>query len=353
MPRIEKTMNITFHNLSHRAARHRVSRRHLPRASTRGFTLLEVMITLALMMIMLAIVFVPLNSAFNIFGIGRSRNGLQVATRQTLVQLESDLQKAVYVFPNSTMPGITDKAPYNGAPPYISGSTCGGTRVSNTSRIDMLLPLRDNEIYPIPTPQAKGSVVNPVRPAYYLVTYYARRANPDSNVPFDPITNPIQLFRAKMPYKNSDGTYFLVSGKKNIEMSGARYSACDDDTSRWLMQDDAGANKNEPLNLEYDAANNPRGKTRDADGTPVIAGSHDLVSPRDLALLPAQEDGTDLRPRGTNFVCEDANGDGKIDRVTVSLTLAQYDLSSVGSSNGKPTYQQHSQTETINLTNVR
>ena len=309
------------------------------RASTRGFTLLEVLVTLALMAIMLAIVFVPLNSAFNIFQIGNSRNDLQLATRQTLSQLDSDLRKAVYVFPNSTLPGVTDKAPFNGAP-YFKGAACDDTnRVSNVGRIDMLLPLHDDEIFPVPSPAPNGSVVSPLRPAYYLVTYYVRLAEPTKA--YDALSNPLYLFRAKMPYRNSDPAQNFT----NINVGSTRYGAsCNAATSGWLTQD-----ANRMPNLET--------YTLDATGsTPEIAGSHTLASPRDLSLPPMSDDtaNLDLRPRGTSFICEDTNGDGKIDRVTVNLTLVQYDTASVGgSSSGKPTYQQNAATDVVNLVNVR
>lgn len=321
------------------------ARRSSARASTRsrGFTLLEVLVTLALMAIMLAIVFVPLNSAFNIFQIGNSRNDLQLATRQTTSQLESDLRKAVYVFPNSVLPGVTDKAPYNGEPPYFATTACTGARVSNTSRIDMLLPLHDDEIFPTPTPAANGSVVSPLRPAYYVVTYYARLDNPSN--PYDALSNPLYLFRAKMPYKNSDGTPFT-----NIDVSSGRYdtSTCSASTtnsnSLWLTQD-----AQRRLNLQDFSANVDASAT-----TPEITGSHTLASPRDLNLPPMNEDGNDLRPRGTSFISEDTNGDGKIDRVTINLTLVKYDTASVGgSAEGKPTYQQNAVTDVVNLVNVR
>lgn len=360
MPLTKKMMKKTLPHLPRTTASTHAPQRFAARASTRGFTLLEVLVTLTLMMIMLGIIFIPLNSAFNIFQVGQSRNDLQLASRQTFSQLEKDIHDAVYIFPNSTMPGITDKAPFNGAPPYISGTCAGGTRVSNTSRLDLLLPLRRNEVNPTPTPLpdgsrvSSGSVVSPVRPAYYVVTYYVRRTDTTKN--FDPFTNPLQLFRAKMPYKNSDGSNFEVSmNKKNIEVSGSRYDTANadcDDVSRWLRQD---TSTNEPLDLEYIDPTKPNGKTRDASSlSPTIVGSHDLVSPRDLGFLPGKEDGSDLRPVNTNFICEDTNADGKIDRVTASLTLVQYDLSSVGgSSNGTPTYQQYTQTETVNAANVR
>lgn len=324
------------------------ARRSSSRASTRrrGFTLLEVLVTLALMAIMLAIVFVPLNSAFNIFQIGNSRNDLQLATRQTTSQLESDLRKAVYVFPNSVLLGVTDKAPFNGAP-YFATNACTGARVSNTGRLDMLMPLHDDEIFPVPMPAPNGSVVSPLRPAYYVVTYYARLDKPSN--PYDALSNPLYLFRAKMPYKNSDGTPFT-----NIDVSSGRYGTgtCSSSTSNsnslWLTQDTDRRVNLEPFSANVDAAK------PNVPAMPAITGSHTLASPRDLSLPPMNEDGSDLRPRSTSFICEDTNGDGKIDRVTINLTLVKYDTASVGgSASGKPTYQQNAATDVVNLVNVR
>ena len=66
-------------------------------------------------------------------------------------------------------------------------------------------------------------------------------------------------------------------------------------------------------------------------------GSHQLVLPRDTALITPnaatdtgdnQNPGMSLVP-DTTFVCSDTNKDGKIDTVTIQLSVGQYDENSV------------------------
>ncbi len=123
------------------------------------------MVALGLMLLLLAIIFVPLNQAFNFFRIGQARTALQQAARLTASNIEEDLRHAIHVYPNAELPGVTDRYPYknpNPDPdakdaPYINNTSCDDTngkndRVSNTSRIDILLPELD----------ADGNPVNPI-----------------------------------------------------------------------------------------------------------------------------------------------------------------------------------------------
>jgi len=52
------------------------------------------------------------------------------------------------------------------------------------------------------------------------------------------------------------------------------------------------------------------------------------------------------------FICEDTNGDGKIDRVTITMTLGAFDAVGAGTSEGRSTDQRIRITQTVDLLNV-
>lgn len=285
-----------------------------------GFTLIEVMVALGLMLMLLAIIFVPLNQAFNFFRIGQARTALQQAARLTASNIEEDLRHAIHIYPNAVTPGITDAEPYrnsnNNNAPYIRNAGCSdtgnGQRVGNTSRIDILLP----EL------AANGEPVNPVTPGYVIVTYYARRL--DNSKPYDAVDNPIVMFRAQMPYREIVDTPFYASGNSgplNVDTTNDRYKSgeCTDRGSRWLMQ----SAEDEP-NLELMSS-------RDTPNS--VEASHTLVTPRGMGLpaprATASGSNRSYQPN-SSFLCEDANSDGKIDRVTINMALEQYESSNSG-----------------------
>jgi type II secretory pathway pseudopilin PulG len=202
-----------------------------------GFTLVEMMVALVIMMLLFGIIFVPLSQAFNFFQLGQTRTNMQQAARQTLEQLSSDIRTAVRVFPNDITPGITNQPPYNNnGGPYINATTCGDPddRVSNLSRLDFIPAQVDRD----------GTVITPTKPARYLVTYYARRLTIDpadaEKSRYDAVTNPVVLFRAQSPILdgNDNPAEEPNSAERNVDTSGDRYTtgSCDNRGSSWLMQ---------------------------------------------------------------------------------------------------------------------
>lgn len=332
-----------------------------------GFTLIEIMVALAIMMLLLVIVFVPLNLGIQIFNLGKTSSEVQQAANQTLALIEKDLQQAIFVYPNDLLPSVTDKSPWNGESPYfqdadqsdvINVQACNTAvfRSSNTARLDILLARSTN-----------GLIVSPTAPENYIVTYYARRLYTSQD--YDQYTNPIVLYRAQLAYQDANGAANMASSPssaKNVEASSSRYpnpkpsvvgspcltnSANINRGSRWLCQNQYG----EP-NLEAIAGDDA------GSGTTLVPGSHTLAIPRGMALVAS---GTDLalmkdasnnpipdRRRAyipdTSFTCADTNSDGKIDRVTINLVMGQFDA--VGAQTKRQTVQYPL---TVDLPNVR
>ncbi|MBV9469121.1 MAG: prepilin-type N-terminal cleavage/methylation domain-containing protein [Abitibacteriaceae bacterium] len=297
-----------------------------------GFTLVEMMVALAILSLMMTIIFVPLNLGLNFFHIGNARSQLQQSAQAMLNRMSAELRQASFVFPNDALPGVTDKAPYtnNGGLPYYQSTTfdetvdasaasstpksivCGSNKqpAGNPSRIDFLLPKM----------ATNGSPQLPLTPGTYLVTYYARRQTPfDSSFksnPFDGVDNPIVMYRAQMPlFDNSSPP------KKMVDISDSRYpsGACsgnEDQTSFWLTESEYGEPNLEPLSIN------------DGSPNPTFA-SHDLLTPRGMGLLASHATDPTLGATAfvpnTIFLCQDTDGDGKIDHVRITLDLAQYD----------------------------
>jgi type II secretory pathway pseudopilin PulG len=296
-----------------------------------AFTLVEIMVALAIMMLLLAIILVPVNMALNVFHIGKARNEVKQANQVMLNQLAAELRQAVFVFPNEKMPGITDKSPYtnNNQFPYYDTATSAG--VSNTARIDILLPAKNTN----------GSITTPLRSSNYIVTYYARRLNPKqadgiTDNPYDAYSNPIVLFRAQYPFKQDDSTAFAAYTATNSNSTNSRYPIGGSPYAGkvWLTQ-----NGNSEPNLEA---------LCDYSGV-TSAANHTLVTPRDMGLVaPNALDTAPSYQPDSSFTCDDTNDDGKIDRVTVNVNMAKYDALGADQKNQKVRLSQ-----TIDLPNVK
>ena len=315
--------------------KHRITHRYGRIRSTRSaFTLVEILVALGVMMLLLVIILVPVNMGLDLFHIGKARSEVTQANQLVLNQLANELRQAVYVFPNENMPGITTKVPYtnnttspNFAPYYDSALT--PSRVSNTARIDFLLPVS----------ASNGSITTPLKPTTYLVTYYARRLFTDRD--YDGFSNPILLWRAQYAY-GSDNTAVANLGN-------TRYDDWSSTSTDWLKQ-----TMGEP-NLQIQGSND----------TALISASHTQIVPSDMALV-ASRAGLPVPPVDSNgnsvideseirsyqpdssFVCDDTNGDGKIDRVSMSLLMAKYDSIGAESRN-----QQIRLTRTVELPNIK
>lgn len=307
-----------------------------PQRKRGAFTLVEVLVALAVMMLMMTIILVPINMGMSVFHIGKARSEVQQASRLVINQLAAELKQAVHVFPNEEMRGVTNAPPYtlaayvaaDGTQPYYDTNyknTGNPKGVANTARLDFLLPATGTN----------GAILAPPVANNYIVTYYAHRLDPDPNKPYDVFNNPIVLWRAQYPYRNDSST--STNTDDLVDLAPGRYSDItnlSENKYDWLRQ-----TKGEPNLFSQSTVNNAA----------VLSASHTQLTPRDMVLIaPEAASGTSYQP-DSSFICDDADGDGKIDRVTISLLLAKYD--SIGAEGDKK--QQIRSTQTVALPNIR
>ena len=358
------------------------------RRSRHAFTLVEVLVALGILAILLVIIVLPLRLGFDSFNAGNAQSLTQSALQATMTDMEKDIRQAIYVFPNARVLNVTDQAPYNKTAPYFrsiqSGDTgdptaastakaCGTTSATQTSqhwsdpaRLDMVQVRRD----------AQGDVLTPLKPSYTIVSYYARRQQLDKA--YDPIDNPVVMYRAEYPAfaVRSDGTPVplkvtdvtdafnaKIDFTRNVDAATCSSVGAEANRSAlWLTNNVFGEANLLPLtNPNVNTATFP-------DVAANAAYSHTLAIPRGLALqasrafratipVPTDFDPANEAPLvpDSSFVCTDTNNDGKIDRVTISLALASFDVGAQGQldQNFQPKGTVLRGTRTIDLPNIQ
>lgn len=331
--------------------------------SRRAFTLVEMMVAIAIFSLLLTVVLVPLRAGLDSLHVGKARSETQNAGQTSLDQIERDLRRAVFVFPNAPLDGITSKAPFsaNDGQPYTKSTdatdlatpqkgVCDkpGSAVawSDTARLDMIIAKRD----------AGGNIVTPPRAGDEIVSYYARREN--LNAPFDAVENPLVLFRAQFPYRGTMQTPVTPTGAPNADTSNARFPASctaapvQNRGALWVEHNALGESNLEPLCTD----------TTD----PNISGSHTLATPRGVGLVASQAFRANATPAfdpkteaplqpDSSFELSDTNGDGKIDRVAVALALETFDVNQGArvNANNQPVGQIVRGRRVVELPNVR
>jgi len=348
--------------------------------SRRAFTLVEILVALAIFMLLLAIILVPLNMGMTMLHLGAAKVDVQSATQRVIDRMRGDLTSAIYVYPNAELPTVTGTTasplfPYGDAAsalasistaPYFDGDPCTSTTVrdKNLSRLDMLVPETNN-----------GTLVTPVAPSYYIVTYYARRKDTSSS--YQSIDNPIILYRAQIPFRGdpANPTYLInrtgsgvepattsepyppatsTTKALNADIYNSRYSnlsSCGSSPpavvrngSMWLTQTTVGEpNLIEKLTNEYSAA---------SPAEPfILYGSHVSMLPVGVGMvtgLSYKESATGYVPPKSTFICADTNRDGVIDQVKLNVMLQKVD-----SMGAEPQGQELVLPQVVDLPNVR
>lgn len=127
----------------------------------RGFTVVELLVTLAIMVLLFALLFKPLRSALEIVDTGRQMKAVTETCRATLDQLTREIAQAIWVRPSV----------------YFHPADPDLVKVPQWDRLDLLLPAQGPTGLLDPLTPARGaSRTN--QTGFVMVTYYRRLRNP-------------------------------------------------------------------------------------------------------------------------------------------------------------------------------
>jgi len=139
-----------------------------------GFTLIEMLVALAILVLVFGLLFRPMMTALDIANTGQAGAAAAETSRLTLNQLTREIGEAMWV---RSMYGYLDPA-------------TGAYRVPYFGRLDLIPPARVGNQVVSPLQPRTDASGDPVK-----VTYFVRRRDPSS--PYDPIQNPRVLYRAE------------------------------------------------------------------------------------------------------------------------------------------------------------
>ncbi|NUQ00950.1 MAG: type II secretion system protein [Armatimonadetes bacterium] len=157
------------------------------RSRTRAFTLIEILVSIAILVILFGLMLRPVMMGMEVLSIGRGEQQSQQIARAVTEEVGDDLQGALLVYPNLATYDLVE------GPAGDAGSRW---RRPQTARLDLVLPARDQN----------GRVLTPVRPAFankdprrpLVVTYWRMRHDP--TIDYDPQANPYRLYRSIHSY---------------------------------------------------------------------------------------------------------------------------------------------------------
>ena len=157
----------------------------MPRQRARAFTLVEILVAVAILAILLGMIFKPLLMGIEVLSIGRAEREAQSTTQQVVDRMAGELRTAVKVYSNL---GTFD---------LPTGSQAGNNSKWHTAQPERI------SFVPAAV-DSRGKVLSPVQPAVdsagrpMVVTYWVMRS--DITQPYDALKNPRRLFRAVSYY---------------------------------------------------------------------------------------------------------------------------------------------------------
>lgn len=154
----------------------------------RGFTLIEVLVVLAILVILFAMLFAPMIASLDMVNVGQSKVTMQNAARNALKEMRREISNAMYVYP---VPGLTLK----GADGLLG--TADDVRIPNPSEIVFVGPARTDT----------GELIEPLAPrtdaSGQIVATRLRAAPLDATRPYGR-TNPFVLVREEGYYERQE-----------------------------------------------------------------------------------------------------------------------------------------------------
>lgn len=148
-----------------------------------AFTMIELLVAVAILAILFSLMFRPLLMAIEILSIGRGEKQAQNSTQTVLGHVTADMNTAYKVFSNL--------ATYDLA---TGGSAGGKWRTSQLERISLVAAARDSQGRLLSPLQAATRTLPGGGVQTQTITYWVERS--DVTKPYDYLTNPRRLFRA-------------------------------------------------------------------------------------------------------------------------------------------------------------
>jgi len=176
--------------IAERGGHDRIGSRRTPRGRA-GFTLIEVLVVLAILVILFALLFAPMIASLDMVTLAQSRVTMQNAVRTAMEDMRREISNAMYIYPT---PGLVLK----GADTLLG--TVDDVRIPNYSEIVFVTPGR------APT----GELLEPLQPRTdglgNIIATRLRAALLDETQPYSE-ANPFVLVREEGTYtRNEDAT---------------------------------------------------------------------------------------------------------------------------------------------------
>ena len=355
-----------------------------PAARRGGFTLIEILVAVAIMSLLLGIILVPLRLGFDTYHIGKARAEVQQEAQLTMQQIGTDLLRAKFIFPNSVVPNVNNSDPTSPCSsaryrpdggwnfrPYSKATTAPAAQTAsdptvaganfaqsdgwtNPARIDMLITRRNN------TNGLSSDVGED-----YVVTYYSRRLRLDR--PYDIVDNPVVLYRAQYPYR-----FYSTATPSGFQVFPRPMTSAPNAELDWTQYPDLGSGANADVEQKYQwIKHNFYGEanlaplcvdapTGTVAGAVPVAGAHTLATPLGMSLVAPRDaniNSTTPADQAEALVPElaftqEATTGSRINRVRIDMTLAQYDQAGAGSVNGQGKAQRVHVSQTFDLPNA-
>jgi len=205
----------------------------------KGLTLVEILVTLAILALLFALLIRPMASALDIVNLGSARSEVDATARFVLRQLTEELSQALYVRSNFG---------------YLDPIT-GERRAPQVSRLDVVLPedVLESGLLRTPLmPEVNATTGQPILVTYLVTLRDPFKLRSGAYVGHDPIENPYVLYRVQYPLGQGWPDPELLNPEDN-RLDPVAVASNPNDPYRWTLRyrDPAGPSQG-PITPSFD-----------------------------------------------------------------------------------------------------